>query len=241
MTDNGTSGDSPDPSTGVEQAGRRLQSALHSLDRLVGRIVHGGSDEAPDPGGGGCGCLAMVLVAVAVVVAAAVALWGELSSALWDGAPPQDAQTVQVGPTAPISQVGATTPSDLAFANDYSGDGYLIPIAGEWEIYNEAGIATCAGDIAMSAHTQTGHIEVIDDGERIVLREITGDGLGPPIELERTSASETEARYWADLSSMTGVDSFEMELVFSSSSTLGGRMQGCPVRGGRGWLVQPDS
>lgn len=100
-------------------------------------------------------------------------------------------------------------------------------------------MAACHGDIDSETHLQRMQLEVVDGGEKIIGREIVDGELGPPFVAERVSASETEAVYFADLSEENGMDEFEVTLHFSSS-TAGRRLEGCPDRGGDGWLVDPD-
>lgn len=176
------------------------------------------------------GHIVMVLVILAGVLGGGFFLWPD-----GDDTPSQD----PLGQNPPFAADGQGG-NGQALANTYNAAGQLIPITGVWDIYNGEGAATCIGGLTLDANTQTGNLEVLNDGESILITEITEDGLGEPIRLDRISASETEAVYYADLSEETGQD-FEVEMVFSSSSTVAVQLAGCPDRGGQGSLIEPGT
>ena len=111
----------------------------------------------------------------------------------------------------------------------------LVPTVGDWVMQGEEGIASCVANMELAEQSTVGFIDVVDGGERI--RITTYDEDGGVLELERIEASESEATYYADLTPLTGIN-MQMTLVFTSPTTLGGRMQGCPERGGQGYLLE---
>jgi hypothetical protein len=66
---------------------------------------------------------------------------------------------------------------------------------------------------------------------------ITAYDDGQVFVLERIDASAESATYYVDLSAQAGID-LQMTLTFSSSTTLGGQLSGCPNRGGQGYLIE---
>jgi hypothetical protein len=125
-----------------------------------------------------------------------------------------------------------TAPSTLRFENTYNSEGHLIPLPGEWQLINEAGVAGRQDDVELEEGHQRGYLELIDaQGEQIRVRPADAVAW---TELDRILSSATEAEYATTL--MGGV---EMRLRFTSSSTLGGRLEECADRGGEGWLLEP--
>lgn len=185
--------------------------------------------EMPMPDGdrfAGCrsGCV-LVLVVLATLTAATAGLGIFFFSWLDD-----DSSSQNNAPTTTTTQ-----PEGLAFQNIYNPAGGLMPIAGLWDMQNESGNATCIADMPLEANLQRGELRVDGEGASISVRTPGSDTW---FDLDRISSSASEAIYYADLSDQTGID-FEMTLVFSSSSTIGGRLEGCPDRGLDGWLVEP--
>jgi hypothetical protein len=134
--------------------------------------------------------------------------------------------------------VGGTS-TLLAYENVYDADGYLVPIPGVWHVYNEAGVDTCTYDISVDPSVQRMELEVLDGGERILIREVFEDeSVGPAFVLDRIGGSDTEVTYREDMSEVIGRDQ-AIQGTFSSSSTWGGRVEGCPERGAQGSLVEP--
>lgn len=125
--------------------------------------------------------------------------------------------------------------------NQLNALGNLVPIPGDWLALFGAGTMTCALDTPIQASTDEAFLEVLDDGERIVLTDSNGS-----VTLDRQTASPTEAVYYVDLSEQAGMD-WQQTLVFTSSNTVEIQIFGCPEREGEGYLVEaadgpsPDS
>lgn len=187
------------------------------IDAIKNRIEEIGDPEEGVEQGSSSGCLMYLAVTAAVlgVVAVVAVVWLLI------------AESDQAQPAGPQTAIG------LQFENTYNSEGQLIPIPGEWEIYNEAGTASCAGDTELTAGNRRGELELLDpEGQRIRVRPPDSDWT----EMELISSSATEAVYTAPITR-----DFEFTLTFTSSSTLGARLDGCADRGGQGWLEEPAS
>lgn len=181
------------------------------------------------------GCLGFLLI-IPAMIAASIAIFSPFGGDSSDDAPSQDAPQTQSQQAVQPDVGGAS----LAYENEYDADGNLVPIPGEWHVYNEAGVDTCTYDISLDPSVQRVELEVLDGGERILIREIFEDeSVGPAFVLERISSSDTEATYREDLSEQIGRDQ-AIEGTFSSSSTWGGKVEGCPDRGAQGSLAEPS-
>jgi hypothetical protein len=182
--------------------------------------------EAVQAGCGVPGCAVAILVLI-VAVSVLAFLFGD--ALFGSDASSQEAVQPDVGGTSPL----------LAYENVYDADGNLIPLPGEWHVYNEAGVDTCTFDISVDPSVQSMKLAVLDGGEQIRIQEIVeGELVGPTFDLDRISSSATEATYREDLSGVIGRDQ-AIEATFSSSSTWGGKVEGCPDRGARGSFAGP--
>jgi hypothetical protein len=186
-------------------------------------------------GCGPSGCAYAVAI-VAFVAGVSAFLFGD--ALFGSDASTQDASQTE-SQEAVQPDVGGTSPL-LAYENQYDAEGNLIPIPGEWHVYNEAGVDTCIEDLSLDPSVQSMELAVLDGGERIRIQEIVeGELVGPRFDLDRISSSATEATYREDMSEVIGRDQ-AIEGTFSSSSTWGGRVEGCPERGAQGSLVEPS-
>ncbi len=129
----------------------------------------------------------------------------------------------------------------LAYENEYDADGYLIPIPGEWRVYDQAGVDTCTDDLSLDPGVQCMELEVLDAGERILIREVFEDeSVGPAFVLKRISASDTEATYWADMSkTLGGISKLKPRLVRRRPGVGGSKVAPIGVRSAR-WRSPPN-
>lgn len=215
----------PDPDdlsdANLGDAVEAIHEAGHQYGLVDDEQPEGFSTELTNPLG--CAVLLGILtIAIAIVLAAFTNTFSGLFSS----------------DTTPV-EVGGTTPY-LEFPNDYNSEGQLIPIPGVWEIYNEDGVATCAGDLELEAGQRRGLLELVDpEGQQIRVKPLLGDDTSGDdsgwTTLDLISSSESEAVYEAE---DVGPDGTRMTAVFSSSSTLGARLEECATRGGNGWLEE---
>lgn len=211
-----TDGDgTPEGPSGDEDMFEEAESALQEIPEEVGRGILDalrGSDGPEGERSGGC---LLFLAFFAVLGAIGILV---LLVSLWNS-------------DDPAQVAGPQTAVGLQFENTYNSEGQLIPIPGEWEIYNEAGVAGCDDDIELTAVNRRGELELMDpEGQRIRVRPPDSDWT----EMELISSSDSEAVYTASITR-----SYDFTLTFTSSSTLGARLDGCADRGGQGWLEEP--
>ncbi len=187
---------------------------------------------------GGCGCTLLLLV---VLILTPLIVLLNLGSE-------EDREALQ----SVDIEGGVVDPEPGSFPDLVDANGWVLPHEGEWQLYNEQGTATCEDGVdeerqqsVLEANSRTGYLWVLDGGERIAVSLIE-PGEPPPSQsdaliLERTSASPEQAVYFGDVGEQMGLGSNinTMQLTFSSSSTLGGKIEGCADRGGDGYLIEP--
>jgi hypothetical protein len=236
-------GAEPDPEAAAELFGEVFESLESeygdsSAEELFDNVLETPTSEVDTTLESGCtpGCL-MSLVGVMVLMATSIVVFSQFS--VFDGDPsdaPSEGESPTQAPEAASPDVGGSSP---LYENEFDADGNLVPIPGEWHVYNDAGVDACTYDISVDASVQRMELDVLDGGGRISIREIFDDeSVGPVFVLDRISSSDTEVTYREDLSEMVGRDQ-AIEGTFSSSSTWGGRVEGCAERGAQGSLVQP--